>query len=121
MNWIAVFIGGGFGSILRYAISHFSVKYFRHSLPFATLLSNILASIILVLALNYLSTEIGNKWIKPLVIIGFCGGFSTFSTFSAETFLLLKSDTPYWALINIIGSLVACIGVFYLIYKSPSL
>ncbi|CAI8381971.1 MAG: Putative fluoride ion transporter CrcB [Owenweeksia sp. TMED14] len=87
---IAIFIGGGVGSLARYAIGeamHFSFPGSSRSLIFGTLLANIIACLIL----GYLlSREIQPKYIA-LLGISFCGGFSTFSTFSNEVLGLIKS------------------------------
>jgi CrcB protein len=78
--------------------------------PLGTLISNILSCLILALTVIYFNEKIeGNSLTKSIIIIGFCGGFSTFSTFSFETVELLKQGNFIIALSNVLISL--CIGV----------
>ena len=55
---------------------------------------------------------------KALLIAGFCGGFSTFSTFSYETFELLKSGNYFFAVANMAVSLLLGVGVLFILAKS---
>lgn len=110
MNWILVFIGGGIGSVLRYFISQQLVfsKYF----PWATLVSNVLATAILALLAVHLKSGDKPSWLLPLIGVGFCGGFSTFSTFSAENVQLFEQGQWALLIVNVLLSLGAGFGVF---------
>lgn len=86
---LLVFLGGGIGSVLRFLLSKI-FPFQANAFPWATLVSNILAS--LLLAFVVFQFKDSEKWasIQALVLIGFCGGLSTFSTFSYENFQLLQ-------------------------------
>jgi CrcB protein len=108
-KYLLIFMGGGAGSLLRFFISRYFNPLFI-SLPIGTLLANVLSSFLLGITLALLQEKFeGNVWLQPFVITGICGGFSTFSTFSSETFDLMKSDNYHWALLNILLNVVLCI------------
>ena len=115
---LLVFIGGGLGSVIRFLVATFVNNRFVSDLPLATLLSNILSCIILGIA-SYLISEkqAFNQEVKLFLIIGLCGGLSTFSTFSLETLNLLKNQNYGYALANVLMSLFVCIGVLYFLVK----
>ncbi len=90
-NFLLVFIGGGFGSGLRYLIG----KYLNSSLgsfPIGTFTVNILGSLLIGLILGYAAKENSLSQNQVLLLAtGFCGGFTTFSAFAHENFQLLKN------------------------------
>ena len=109
MNWLYVFLGGGLGSVVRYAFTRAENKYFLHVFPAATLVSNVAACFILGIITGYfLNTAKENDTIRLLVATGFCGGFSTFSTFTSETFMLWRRGDVMLASANVLLSLILC-------------
>ena len=112
MSALYVFIGGGLGSVIRYLVSKL---FYYETFPIGTLISNILACLILALSSMYLVNKFDSSIIKPLVLIGFCGGFSTFSTFSFETFQFIKQGNYLFAFLNILISVVFCLSIFYIL------
>jgi CrcB protein len=117
-NILLVFLGGGIGSLMRYGISAFVQTNFKAVFPIATLCSNIFSCIILVLAVGFFSEKLmSNPSIKMFVVIGICGGFSTFSTFSYETMELMRSGNMSIAIANILISVIICISLMFFFTK----
>ncbi|MFD2200504.1 fluoride efflux transporter CrcB [Shivajiella indica] len=111
---LLVGIGGGLGSILRYLINELSRKFSWNTLPFGTLTANLLGSLLIGILLGYFTRNqgISQEW-SLLLITGFCGGFTTFSTFSAENFGFIQSGNYTSFLLYTIGSvLLGIIAVF---------
>jgi len=113
LNYLLVFIGGGFGSIFRYGIAH-SMSRYAFTFPYTTLVANIVSCIILGALLGWSMQGKTTDVHKFLLMTGFCGGFSTFSTFTGETFQLLQNGEHFLALMNVFGSIVVCLICFYL-------
>ena len=113
ISYVLVFFGGGLGSICRYGIAHLLAEY-DLNFPLATLLANALSCILLgLLAGLSLRGQVSDTY-KFMLMTGFCGGFSTFSTFTNETFSLLQSGHLALGLLNVGGSLRLCLVCIYL-------
>ncbi len=117
LNVLAIFIGGGLGSLSRYAVSVL-LKMYSMDFPVATLTVNIIGSLILgfAAALFWRETHL-HPTLKLAITVGFCGGLTTFSTFSWETFELIKNGEWVLALLYTLISVLACVlavssGVF---------
>jgi CrcB protein len=84
----------------------------------STLISNVLACIILAgVFFMFQQKNLVPETYKYFIIIGICGGLSTFSTFSYETFELLKNGMIAWAVANIVISCGLCLAIFYAFSK----
>lgn len=114
MQFIWVFIGGGLGSLARYAISLGAAKAYAGHFPLGTFISNLCACLILGLFVYLLKDKFNAyPWMQLFVVTGFCGGFSTFSTWSKETLDLLQQGHWGWAAANIAISLIVGIGLLW--------
>ena len=113
MSAIWVFIGGGLGSVTRYLLGVTFSKT-TLSLPIATLCSNVLSCMIFALTLLLFNEQIqSNPNVKLFILTGICGGLSTFSTFSYETYELLKQQQYVWATSNVLISVFLCLLIFF--------
>jgi CrcB protein len=113
MNYLLVFIGGGLGSICRFAISQLLQRY-NFTFPWATLLANAVSCIIFGMVAEVLVKNNLSPQYRFLLLTGFCGGFSTFSTFTNETWLLFYEGPIIYAFANILLSLFVCMICLYL-------
>ena len=100
-----VFLGGGLGSMVRYLIGS-ALKTQSLIFPWGTLVANALSCIILGFLVAYSIKNSLSPSYRLLLMTGFCGGFSTFSTFSSETYTLLQEGKVNLALAYVAGSLL---------------
>lgn len=108
--WIAA--GGAIGSMARYWIALWALPVSRH-LPWGTIGINIVGSFIIGL-FGTLTLESGRhpapEWLRLFVMVGFCGGFTTFSSFSLQTLDLMRGDAWSRALANVGISVLLCLA-----------
>jgi len=112
MAVLSVFIGGGMGSLARYALG--LIFPYQKGFPWATFCANLAAAFILGIVMGWLVKQnpdaaFGNN-LKCLLVTGFCGGFSTFSSFSNETLAMIKQQQWTLAAIYVALSLMLSIS-----------
>jgi CrcB protein len=106
-----VFIGGGTGSVLRYLIGLFQKSVISSHLPIGTFLANMLACLLMAGWIKIQPSGFTQEPYKLLLLTGFCGGLSTFSTFSMESVALFRAGQTQWAIVNILINLIVCLGL----------
>ncbi len=108
-------LGGGLGSILRYLTSVVVARYFQSNFPLATFLVNITGSLIIGLIIGMIERyHFTGSDLKFFLIIGFCGGFTTFSAFASENYNLFSSGNSYTAFLYMAASILISLFAVWL-------
>jgi CrcB protein len=106
MRLLLVFIGGGLGSALRYLIG-LGLNHSDYLTPKGTFLVNVLGSLLIGLLAGYnLRTMHLNHEYQALLIVGFLGGFTTFSSFAFENIVMLQNGKTFLFLTYLISTIV---------------
>lgn len=110
MTPLLVALGGGLGAAGRFVADGAVRARWRGAFPLATFLINVTGSLLIGL-LNgaHLFHGFGSVWFVALSS-GVCGGYTTFSTAMVETVRLARADEVRWAVLNAVGTLVACVA-----------
>ena len=112
---IAIAVGGAFGSVLRYGLSTWVHTLVGRSFPFGTLAVNVLGCLAMGILFVLLVERMGESAVwRAGLLIGVLGGFTTFSSFSIETFNLIEQGSLVKAAGNMAASLFLCLGATWL-------
>ncbi len=108
---LIVMLGGATGSFARYAVADLAMPLSRH-LPFGTMIINVTGSFLIGL-FGTLTLAHGKypvpEGLRIFVMVGFCGGYTTFSSFSLQTFDLMRSGLMSRAMVNVVASVGLCL------------
>ncbi|MFA8437805.1 fluoride efflux transporter CrcB [Pueribacillus sp. YX66] len=114
--FLLVGIAGAIGAVLRYSLSIYFPFAAGDTFPFATVIANLLGSLILALLISFFSgkRQLSEK-VEAIIYTGLIGSFTTFSAFSVETLELLQNDAYFLAFTYVIisavgGFLIAMFG-----------
>lgn len=112
---ISVFLGGGFGAIIRYLVIEQVNKLFLVAFPFGTIAVNVIGAFLIGLLSSYLAERLDvSENIKMFLIVGFCGGFTTFSSFNIEFYQLFSNGEILSSLIYVTTTFVLTVVAFYI-------
>lgn len=112
-SYLLIAVGGAIGSVGRAWVGMVAARSLGMSFPWGTMIINVLGSavigIVAATALSPSRTVISPE-LRIFLMVGFCGGFTTFSSFSLQTFELLRDGRAGAALANVLGSVLLCIA-----------
>lgn len=116
-RFLLISIGAVFGANARYLVGVWAAGRFGADFPYGTLLVNVIGSFVLGLLIGALAGRLNvPEDLRFLVGVGFLGAFTTFSSYSVETFVLLRERSAWYALLNVAannggGLLAAFLGL----------
>jgi CrcB protein len=111
LDFIAVSLGAIAGANARYWLSRFAVREWGASFPYGTLTINLLGSLAVGFFMIWTTERVlaDPRW-RLLVVVGFCGAFTTFSSYAFETMSLFERGQWGPALANVFGSNLLCLS-----------
>lgn len=117
MSYIWIFIGGGMGSIARYAASGFVARFIGETFPWGTLFVNVTGSFVVGFIATLTDTEgrfLASPGVRQFLLLGICGGYTTFSSFSLQTLELVRDGEWLRAGGNAALSFLLCMTAVWL-------
>ena len=106
-QYVIVLVGGGSGALLRYVLGTAIMQRFGGMFPLGTFVINVSGSFLIGLIMTLLTERFQpHPYWRLLLVVGFLGGYTTFSSFEYETLQAVRSGARWIALLNVVGSVV---------------
>lgn len=113
MIYLLIAVGGAAGSVLRYVVGRVAQGSSATGFPIGTMVVNVTGCFLIGVLVRQLMNVQTSPEIRALLVVGFCGGFTTFSTFSAETIGLIEGGEYGRAATYVILSVALCLGATF--------
>lgn len=114
MLYLIVFIGAGIGGALRHGVNISAARLFDFGFPFGTFIVNVAGSFVMGLLAGFFAYRAGvPQHVRLFLTTGILGGFTTFSTFSLDTALLIERHSLGLAAGYVIGSVAAALAALF--------
>jgi CrcB protein len=106
-RFVLVFLGAGAGGLARFIAGTAIMQRYTGRFPLGTFVINVSGSFLIGILMTFLSErlDLSPNW-RLLLVVGFLGGYTTFSSFEYETLVAARSGSPLLALLNVVGSVV---------------
>ncbi|HEV3484302.1 MAG TPA: fluoride efflux transporter CrcB [Vicinamibacterales bacterium] len=123
MTWIAIAVGGALGSMTRHAVNHVvHAHWLGARFPAATVVVNLSGCLLIGMLSGWVASSkltLTPHW-REFIFVGLLGGFTTFSTFGLDTFLLARTHSTTHALINVVVQVVGGLLAVWIGYRLTS-
>ena len=115
---IIIFLGGGTGAVSRHILGNLVNQFFSLTMPYGTIAVNLIGAFLIGSLYCLISSKVLiNEQLKVFLIIGFLGGFTTFSSFNLDFYNLISSEKHSLAILYAGISFIGTIILFYLGYN----
>jgi CrcB protein len=107
IRYVLVAIGGGTGALMRYLVASAIVKRFGGGFPIGTFIINVTGSFLIGFLMTILTERlhVDPNW-RLLLVVGFLGGYTTFSSFEWETYTAVRAGGLWTGMLNVVSSVM---------------